>query len=93
MAKSILVAYATRYGSTREVADAIAETLRGHGFDVDCKPARDVGRLAGYDGVVLGGALYVFKWHKDARRFLSRHRDALADLPCRALRHGAYGGQ
>ena len=40
-----------------------------------------MGRLAGYDGVVLGGALYMFKWHKDARRFLSRHRDALQACP------------
>jgi menaquinone-dependent protoporphyrinogen oxidase len=48
---------------------------------VDCKPARDVGPLTGYDAVVVGGPLYMFKWHKDARRFLSRHHDALWACP------------
>jgi menaquinone-dependent protoporphyrinogen oxidase len=37
-----------------------------------------VGHLRGYDLVVLGGALYAGRLHKDARRFLARHRDALS---------------
>jgi menaquinone-dependent protoporphyrinogen oxidase len=74
----ILVAYASRHGSTREVADAVAATLRSRGLAVDVMPAGDVGHLRHYAGVVLGGALYTGRLHKDARRFLARHRDALA---------------
>jgi menaquinone-dependent protoporphyrinogen oxidase len=38
----VLVSYATKHGSTREVAEAIAETLDAHGLDVDVLPARRV---------------------------------------------------
>ena len=74
---SILVAYATRYGSTQEVAEAVAATLRERGLEVDLQPVREVKTLDRYTAVVLGAPLYMFRWHKDARRFLSRHREAL----------------
>lgn len=76
-----LVAYATRYGSTRDVADAVGARLREQGLEVDVKPAAEVDSLAGYSAVVLGGALYFFRWHRDTRRFLRRHRKELAGLP------------
>ena len=81
MSSSVLVGYATRYGSTEEVAEAVGKTLRECGLEVEVRPVREVRTLDGYDAVVLGAALYMFRWHKDARRFLSRHRKALADLP------------
>ena len=80
MSDSVLVAYATRYGSTQEVAEAVGETLREAGLGVEVRPMREVRTLEGYDAVVLGAALYMYRWHKDARRFLSRHRKALGEL-------------
>jgi len=81
MSTSVLVGYATRYGSTQEVAEAVAATLRECGLVADIQPMREVRTLAGYSAVVLGAALYMFRWHKDARRFLSRHRQALTERP------------
>jgi menaquinone-dependent protoporphyrinogen oxidase len=81
MSTSVLVAYATRYGSTEEVAAQVAATLRECGYAVDLRRARDVRTIEGYDAIVLGAALYIYRWHRDARRFLSRHRCALLDLP------------
>jgi len=81
MSTSVLVAYATKYGSTQEVAEAVAATLRESGLMVEIQPAREVRTLEGYDAVVLGAALYMYQWHKDARGFLSQHRKALADRP------------
>ena len=78
---SILVAYATKYGSTQEVAEAIATRLRGRGFTIDVHAARDVDSLDGYDAVVFGGALYFFRLRREGRRFLSRHRKALSRVP------------
>ncbi len=75
------MAYATRYGSTQQVAEAVAATLRESGLEVDIQPMRQVRTLAGYRAVVLGAPLFMFRWHKDARRFLSRHRKALAERP------------
>ena len=77
----ILLAYATRYGSTQEVAAAVAGTLREQGLAVDLQPMRDVRTLDGYAAVVLGAALYMYHWPKDALRFLSRHRDSLTSRP------------
>lgn len=81
MPTSVLVAYATRYGSTQEVAESVAAALRESGHTVDIRPMRDVRDLAEFGAVVLGAALYTHQWHKDALGFLSRHRKALAECP------------
>jgi menaquinone-dependent protoporphyrinogen oxidase len=81
MARTVLIAYASKHGSTREVAEAIAETLREHGLDVEERPASEVKALDGYGTVVLGAAIYIGHLHQDARRFLTRHRQALTRLP------------
>ena len=81
MSTSVLVGYATRYGSTQEVAEAVAATLRECGLAVDIQPVREVRTLAGYSAVVLGAPLFMFHWHKDALGFLSRHRQALTERP------------
>jgi menaquinone-dependent protoporphyrinogen oxidase len=77
----LLVAYATKHGSTEEVAESIAEALAASGHEVDVRAAADVRDLGGYDGVILGGALYMGRWHGDAVGFLERHRRALATIP------------
>ena len=81
MSASVLIAYATRYGSTQEVAEAVASTLRERGLAVDIGPMRKVRTLEQYRAVVLGAPLFMFHWHKDARSFLSRHREALTQRP------------
>jgi len=81
MSTSVMVGYATRYGSTQQVAEAVAATLRECGLAVDIQPLQQVRTLAGYSAVVLGAPLFMFRWHKDALRFLSRHRKALAERP------------
>ncbi|HWI62122.1 MAG TPA: flavodoxin domain-containing protein [Symbiobacteriaceae bacterium] len=78
---TVLVGYASKYGSTREVAEAVAETLRQRGLAVDIRPLRDVRSLAEYGAVVLGAPLFMFRWHKDALGFLARHQKALCERP------------
>jgi menaquinone-dependent protoporphyrinogen oxidase len=90
MATSVLVAYATRYGSTREIAEAVAARLREHGLAVDIQPAREVRTLQGYDAVVLGAPLYMFHWHKDAHHFVSHNREALTRLPVAVFALGPF---
>ena len=90
MSDSVLVAYASRHGSTQEVAEAVAATLREWGPEVDIQPMRKVRTLAGYSAVVLGAPLYMFRWHKDARRFLSRHREALTERPVAVFALGPF---
>jgi menaquinone-dependent protoporphyrinogen oxidase len=81
MTAPVLVAYATKRESTHEVAEALAKRLREHALEVDVRPAAEVGTLAPYGAVVLGGALYAGRWHRDARRFLASHAKQLAARP------------
>lgn len=77
----VLVTYATRYGSTEEVALAVAETLRESGVTVETQSILKVNALERYDAVVIGAPLYMGRLLKDARRFLSAHRNALTKMP------------
>jgi menaquinone-dependent protoporphyrinogen oxidase len=91
MQKKILIAYATRTGSTQEVAEAVAVTLRESGLEVDIQPMRNVQTLEGYGAVVLGAPLYMFHWHKDALSFLSRYREVLTGgLPVAIFAGGPF---
>ena len=86
---TVLVAYATRHGSTREVAEEIAATLRALGADVELREARGApapggfarGQAGSWSLVVMGAPLYSGRWHRDAHRFLRRHRQDLAGVP------------
>jgi menaquinone-dependent protoporphyrinogen oxidase len=82
------VAYATKRGSTVEVAEAIAVKLREAGHEVEVLPADVVHEIDAHEAVVLGGALYTGRWHGDARKFLERHRTALARVPFAAFAVG-----
>lgn len=81
LSTSVLVTYATYFGLTRDVAAAIADVLRENRLEVDILPAKDVRSIEAYTGIVLGSPLSVFRWHKDALRFLSRYRTKLTDRP------------
>jgi menaquinone-dependent protoporphyrinogen oxidase len=64
-----LVAYASKYGDTRQIAERIAQHLRAAGLEVDVQPVKAIGELAGYDAVVLGSAVYYGSWMKEAVNF------------------------
>jgi menaquinone-dependent protoporphyrinogen oxidase len=77
----VLVAYGSKLGGTRGLAEMVAGGLRAEGLQVDVQPAREVEEVEPYDAVVVGGALYALRWHRDARRFVKRHTAALRRRP------------
>lgn len=77
----VLVAYGSRRGSTAEIARWIGDVLHGLGLEAEVAEAATVRDVTAYDAVVLGGALYAGRWHKDARRFARRHATALSGRP------------
>ena len=87
----VLVAHASKRGSTAQIAEAIADALRQSGLDVDCGPAGDVGSITAYEAVVLGSAVYTKRWQGDAKHFLRKHAEELAQIPFWVFSSGPVG--
>jgi len=64
----VLVVYATRHGAARGIAERIAATLRESGAEMTVRPIGQAGDPADYDAVVVGSALYYFRWLKGGHR-------------------------
>jgi menaquinone-dependent protoporphyrinogen oxidase len=77
----ILVAYASKCGSTGEVAQAIRQALCNEGAAVDVRRVQDVKDLTGYGAVVLGSAIRMGKPLPDAVKFARKHQASLAGMP------------
>lgn len=88
---NVLVTYATKHGSTRGIAEAIAATISGHGIATEVLPVEGVEEIESYDAVVLGSALYVGRWLKEATDFTRRHRASLAERPLWLFSSGPLG--
>jgi menaquinone-dependent protoporphyrinogen oxidase len=89
----VLVAYASKYGSVAEVARYLGAVLRDHDARCDVVTSRDASELDGYDLVVLGTGLYMGRAHRDARRFLRRHREELEHMPFAVFAMGPLSGE
>jgi len=77
----VLVAYASKHGSTAEIAQRIAATMRDAGCDARAVEAEDVTDLSDHRAVVLGSAPYMQRLQGSARRFARRYREELRDVP------------
>lgn len=88
---TVLVAYASKRGSTAEIAETIAATLRREGLGVCLERVEDVQSLESYDAVVVGSAVYMKRWRGDARHFLKKHRKALRQTPFWVFSSGPVG--
>ena len=87
----ILVTYASQYGATREIAEKIGQGLRQAGLSADVLPVNSVRDLTPYVAVILGSAVYVGKWQKEAERFLQANAAALATRPVWLFSSGPTG--
>ncbi len=86
MSKKGLVTYASKYGSTREVAEFVAARLREGGFEVDDQPIKKVRRLEQYDFIVLGTPIYFGALQKDALTFLNQNQETIVSRSREGLR-------
>ena len=87
----VLVAYASKYGATQGIAERIGEVLRRRGLEADVVRCKDVEDATGYDAYVVGSAAYMFRWRKDARKFVRRNLDVLAARPVWLFSSGPVG--
>lgn len=77
----VLVAFGSKRGGSAGVADMIGDALREADCEAAVCPATGVYDLTEFDAVVVVGALYANRWHRDARRFVRRNTAALRELP------------
>jgi menaquinone-dependent protoporphyrinogen oxidase len=91
MENRVLVAYATKYGATAEIATKIGEVLQAAGLPTDVRPADRVDDLNPYRAVVLGSAVYAGQWRKEAVAFLQKNEQALSGRPVWFFSSGPTG--
>lgn len=78
MEDRILVTYASKHGATAGIAEKIGEVLREEGLTIDVEPVDRAGDLGPYAAVVIGSAVYVGRWRKEAAEFLKNYEEDLA---------------
>lgn len=81
MKKKVLVTYASKYGSTGGVADAIGKELCSKGMAVDVMLIKNVRDVSSYQAVVIGSAIYMGKWMSEALDFIKKNKDSLRKVP------------
>jgi menaquinone-dependent protoporphyrinogen oxidase len=81
MNNEVLVTYATRAGSTAEVADAIALRLCELGYEADVRVVSAVNNVDSYQSIILGSAIRHGAWLPEMLRFIEQHRNKLASVP------------
>ena len=87
----VLVAVASRHGSTHGIANAIAQELQALGVAADVRRLDEVPDLENYDVVVLGSAVYMGNWESAANQFLQRHQSRLLTMPVWLFSSGPVG--
>ena len=89
---NVIIVVGSKHGSTRAIAEAVGDELRDHGLDVSIADADAAAiSLDGYDAAVIGSAVYVGRWMKDARTFLEANRELLGKMPLWLFSSGPLG--
>ncbi|MFP4635658.1 MAG: flavodoxin domain-containing protein [Nitriliruptoraceae bacterium] len=91
--RKVLVAYASRHGSTAEIAERIAQRLSAAGHAAVAMDVDEVADVAAYDAYIIGGAAYMFRWLRSTVRFVRRNEELLAQRPLWLFASGPLGDQ
>lgn len=89
---TVLVAAASKHGATDEIAARIGADLAEAGVDVEVRKLEEISGLERYEAFVLGSAVYLGNWLKDARRFVEAHSSELAGRPTWLFASGSIVG-
>jgi menaquinone-dependent protoporphyrinogen oxidase len=87
----VLVAVASKHGSSLEIGQVIEATLHSSGFEVDLQRTEDVTSLEGYDAAVLGSGVYMGHWMRAARELVDDHEAELQAMPVWLFSSGPVG--
>ena len=88
---NILVAVASRHGSTYEIAEAIADEIEQAGLKADLHEINQHPYLPKYDAAVIGSAVYMGRWLTEAKNFLEENQAELVEMPVWLFSSGPLG--
>jgi len=89
--EKVLVVYASRMGSTREIALAVSDQLARRGLEVDVRAANEAQDACGYDAVVVGSPIYLRRWDPQVIHYLEHQAPDLAERPTWLFQSGPCG--
>jgi len=92
MRTTVLVAFASKHGSTKGIAQAIGGAMHSHGCQVRVMPAGNVRSVDDFDVVIIGSAIYHDHWLWEGSRLLRRVCKGLAGKPTWLFSSGPIGG-
>ena len=89
----VLIAVASKHGSTREIAQAISEELQEANIAVEILDLTkgEIADVGSYHAVILGSAIYAGSWLPEAKQFAQKHNTELASLPVWLFSSGPLG--
>lgn len=87
----ILVAVASKHGSTYEIAEAITNEIQEAGIMADLKEINQNPHLPMYDAAVIGSAVYMGRWLPEASKFLEENQEELVNMPVWLFSSGPLG--
>jgi menaquinone-dependent protoporphyrinogen oxidase len=87
----VLVAFASKHGSTKGIAEFIGEKLRERGEQADVLEVSQVQNIRDYDAFVIGSAVYMFHWMKEAKEFALKNSAVLFTRPVWLFSSGPTG--
>lgn len=91
MDKKVLVAYASKYGATAEIAEKIGQALKQEGLQADVLPVKKLKSLTDYQAFIIGSAVYIAMWRKEATNFLKKNANLLVGKPVWLFSTGPAG--
>jgi len=91
MADKVLVAYASKYGATQEIAEKVGEVLKQAGIAIELLPLKKVKKPETYKAAIIGAAVYIGQWYKPMTKFLKKNESALAAMPVWLFSDGPSG--
>jgi menaquinone-dependent protoporphyrinogen oxidase len=87
----VLVAVASKHGSTTQIGAAIGAALIDAGLSADVVPVEDVTTVLPYDAVIVGSGVYMGRWIDSAHRFCTAFEGDLVNRPVWLFSSGPIG--
>jgi menaquinone-dependent protoporphyrinogen oxidase len=89
---TVLIAYGSRHGGTRGIAERIGSVLQNHGIEALVQPAERIGDVSRVDAFLVGSGVYMGSWLNEPLEFMRANQETLAARPTWLFSSGPLPG-